>query len=71
MNRFKKLLQKTQELDVTKFMKVLQLPAIKFWVIMTGNHFPFMNESLPTAIMVGTKVRNIFLKNRSEENKLF
>ena len=38
---------------------------------MTGNHFPFMNESLPTAIMVGTKVRNIFLKNRSEENKLF
>ena len=29
-NRYKKLFYKTQELDVMKFLNVLQLPAIKF-----------------------------------------
>ena len=35
-----------------------------------GNHSPFMNKFLFKAIMVRTRLRNIFLKNRSEENKI-
>ena len=35
-----------------------------------GNHSPFMNKSLSKAIMVRTRLRNTFLKNRSEENKI-
>ena len=35
-----------------------------------GNHLPFMNKSLSKAIMVRARLRNIFLKNRSEENKI-
>ena len=35
-----------------------------------GNHSPFMNKSLSKAIMVRTRPRNIFLKTRSEENKI-
>ena len=35
-----------------------------------GNHSPFMNKSLSKTIMVRTRLRNIFLKNRSEENKI-
>ena len=35
-----------------------------------GNHSLFMNKSLSKAIMVRTSLRNIFLKNRSEENKI-
>ena len=34
-----------------------------------GNHSPFMNKALSKAIMIKTKLRNTFLKNRSEENK--
>ena len=33
-----------------------------------GNHLPFMNKCLSKAIMARTRLRNIFLKNRSEEN---
>ena len=35
-----------------------------------GYHSPFINKSLSKAIMVRTRLRNIFLKNRSEENKI-
>ena len=35
-----------------------------------GNHSPFMNKSLSKAIMIRTRLRNSFLKNRSEENKI-
>ena len=35
-----------------------------------GNHSSFINKSLSKAIMVKTKLRNIFLKNRCEENKI-
>ena len=34
-----------------------------------GNHSPFMNKNLSKVIMLKTKLRNIFLKNRTEENK--
>ena len=34
-----------------------------------GNHSPFMNKNLSKAIMLRTKLRNIFFKNRTEENK--
>ena len=35
-----------------------------------GNHSSFINKSLSKAIMTRTRLRNIFLKNRSEENKI-
>ena len=34
-----------------------------------GNYSLFMNKALSKAIMVRRKLRNTFLKNRSEENK--
>ena len=35
-----------------------------------GNQMSFFNKDLSKAIMTGTKLRNIFLQNRSEENKI-
>ena len=35
-----------------------------------GNQMPFINKDLSKAIMTRTKLRNIFLQNRSEENKI-
>ena len=35
-----------------------------------GNHSAFVNEFLSKAIMVRIKLMDIFLKNRSEENKI-
>ena len=34
-----------------------------------GNHFPFMNKELFKAIMHRSKLRNNFLRHRSNENK--
>ena len=34
-----------------------------------GNHMSFMNKTLPRDIMIRTRLRNKFLKNRSEGNK--
>ena len=34
-----------------------------------GNHVPFMNRALSKEIMTRTRLRNNFLKDRSEENK--
>ena len=33
-----------------------------------GNQMPFFNKELSKAIMTRTKLRNILLQNRSEEN---
>ena len=44
-----------------------QLPQKKKYV--RGNQSPFMNKTLSKAIMLRTKLRNKFLKNRSNENK--
>ena len=44
-----------------------QLPKKKKYV--RGNQWPFMNKTLSKAIMLRTKLRNKFLKNRSNENK--
>ena len=35
-----------------------------------GNQMPFFNKDLSKAIMTQTKLRNIFLQNKSEENKI-
>ena len=35
-----------------------------------SNHSPFMKKSLSIAIMVSARLRDIFLKKRSEENKI-
>ena len=35
-----------------------------------GNQLPFFNKKLSKAIMTQTKLRNIFLQNRSEENRI-
>ena len=34
-----------------------------------GNHIPFMNKALSKEIMPRTRLRNKFLKDRSEKNK--
>ena len=34
-----------------------------------GNHQPFMNKDLSKAIMKRSKLRNLYIKNRTEENK--
>ena len=44
-----------------------QLPKKKKYV--RGNQSPFMNKTLSKAIMLRTKLRNKFLKYRSNENK--
>ena len=35
-----------------------------------GNQMPFFNKELSKVIMTRTKLRNIFLQNRSEENRI-
>ena len=35
-----------------------------------GNQMPFFNKELSKAIMTRTKLRNIFLQNRSKENRI-
>ena len=34
-----------------------------------GNHIPFMNKALSKEVMTRTRLRNKFLKDRSEKNK--
>ena len=60
-----------------KILKTLPLHAILFWIKKSfrqkkhvrGNQSPFMNKTLPKRIMQRSKPRNIFLKNRTEENR--
>ena len=35
-----------------------------------GNQMPFFNKELSKAVMTKTKLRNIFLRNRREENRI-
>ena len=44
-----------------------QLPQKKKYI--RGNQLPFMNKALSKAIMLRTNLRNIFVKNKSNENK--
>ena len=59
--------------DVDDFLiscnKILDQYAPRKKKYVRGNHSPFMNKNLSKAIMLRTKLRNIFLKNRTEENK--
>ena len=34
-----------------------------------GNHQPFMNKNLSKAILKRSKLRNLYIKNRNEENR--
>ena len=49
--------------------KILDYYAPRKKKYLGGNHSPFMNKNLSKAIMVRTKLSDIFLKNRTEENK--
>ena len=49
--------------------KILDQNAPRKKNYVRGNHSPFINKNLPKAIMLRTKLRNIFFKNRTEENK--
>ena len=59
--------------DVDDFLiscnKILDQYAPRKKKYVRGNHSPFMNKNFSKAIMLRTKLRNIFLKNRTEENK--
>ena len=51
------------------YNKILDQYAPRKKKYVRGNHSPFTNKNLSKAIMLRTKLRNIFLKNRTEENK--
>ena len=59
--------------DVDDFLisynKILNQYAPRKMKYVRGNHSLFMNKNLSKTIMVKTNLRNIFLKNRTEENK--
>ena len=51
--------------------RVLDIHAPRKQKYERGNHMPFMNEALSKEIMTKTRLRNKFLKDRSEENKKY
>ena len=59
--------------DVDDFLiscdKILNQYAPREKKYVRGNHSPFMNKNLSKVIVLRTKLRNIFVKNRTEENK--
>ena len=59
--------------DVVDFLiscnKILDKYAPHKKKYVRGNHLPFMNKNLSKAILLQTKRRNIFLKNRTGEHK--
>ena len=54
-------------LDTCKRILDLHFPRKQKYA--RGNHMPFMNRALSKEIMTRTRLRNNFLKDRSEENK--
>ena len=54
-------------LDTCKRILDLHVPRKQKYA--RGNHMPFMNRALSKEIMTRTRLRNNFLKDRSEENK--
>ena len=72
-NRYKKLFDKTYEIYesfAASCNKILDNHATLKKKYVRGNHSSFMNKSFSKAILVRTRLRNNFLKNRSEENKI-
>ena len=61
------------EKDVDDFLipcdKILDQYALRKKKYVRGNRSPFMNKNLFNAIKLRTKLMNIFLKNRTVENK--
>ena len=59
--------------DVDYFLiscnKILDQYASRKKKYVRGYYSPFMNNNLSKAMMLRLKLRNIFLKNRTEENK--
>ena len=59
--------------NLDKFIKVFvntlnnHAPSKKMYT--RGNHLPFMNKELSKAIMNRTRLRNVYLRNRSDENR--
>ena len=49
--------------------RILDIHAPRKQKYARGNHMPFMNKALSKEIMRRTRLRNKFLKDRSEENK--
>ena len=70
---FPQNLGNTCDQDVDDFLiscnKILDQYAPRKKKYVRGNHLLFMNKILSKVIMLSTKQRNIFLKNRNEENK--
>ena len=60
-------------IDLNKFITVCidtlnnHAPSKKKYI--RGNHLPFMNKELSKEVMHRTRLRNNFLRNRSDENK--
>ena len=50
--------------------KVLAKHALRKSKFVQGNHSPFMNWELLKAVMTGTRLRNKFFKEKTEENRM-
>ena len=75
--RCKRWLQKnlvTNEIESGRFVgicnKILDPQVLMKKKYLRGKQSSFMNKTILKAIRLRTKLRNIFLKNKSKENKL-
>ena len=56
-------------LKKTESKRILDIHVPRKQKCARGNHMPFMNKALSKDIMTRTRLRNKFLRDRSEENK--
>ena len=54
---------------ISSYNRILDKDAPQKKEYLRGNQSPFMNKTLVKAIMVRSKLRNLFLKNKTEENR--
>ena len=54
---------------ISSYNRILDEHAPQKKRYLRGNQSPFMNKPLVKAIMVRSKLRNVFLKNKTEENR--
>ena len=54
---------------IDAYKRILDIHATRLQKYARGYHTPFTNKTLSKEIVIRTRLRNKFLKNRSEENK--
>ena len=73
MSKFGKANTKEKENGLNNLLnackRILDIHAPRKQKYARGNHMHFMNEALSKELMIRTRIRNKFLKDRREENK--